>query len=727
MENGSTKIVLVAVIFVFIFAFALYAYTFRNFPPVPNEVISQNGTVLFTKQQIIMGKYYFQKYGLMDYGSIEGMGSYFGIDFTGYTLRLFQDYTAKQLYLDPISQGNMPSNYNSTELNEIKNYLDPIYYKNNNTIVVSNDFANAYNYAINYYSIYLGSNSSQYRLKPNLITNKTIIKDLTAYFTWSAIISIMGYTNGFPYTIGLTTPSNNAYFSTFAMIGAIFAVGIPLIIYIIKELISHWNDPIVKIDLPKPNKTQKLALWVMLIAALGSGVQGLLGAYVMHLYSTGVLYGLNLLSILPFNVARGLHIWLAIYWISLTWVIFSLFVLPYFGLNISRKTMITVIILGVVTALGSLFGLWASYLQLIPSPWWFIFGAQGRDVIEVGSFWLLLITALLGYVSYLFYKASKLTVDLLKPFAKVLSYLLAGDAIGIFVGALPIVKPFPYFTEDEFFRWIFVHANVEGFWPGIVIAVLALLLVLQGLIPAGLAKTVVTIDAVTEVLTGMIGTAHHYYWTGFPVIWMYIGAILSVLEAIPLGMAMGYVILAAKRNKGNNLNQFQKTLITFVLAAGIGGSAGVIVFGAGLINAPIINYFTHDLQFTMAHAHLAFPLAYGLPTILMWVVAYTLSGGFTERDLKYLGIASIIYTVGFYLQALISLLPLGILQWIYELKYGFWYIKTITTPNGNIGFWNLQVVQNLIWLRMIGDLVAASAIAVIILLMLIRFPKSLKS
>jgi hypothetical protein len=33
------------------------------------------------------------------------------------------------------------------------------------------------------------------------------------------------------------------------MVGAIFAVGIPLIIYIIRELISHWNDPIVKIDL----------------------------------------------------------------------------------------------------------------------------------------------------------------------------------------------------------------------------------------------------------------------------------------------------------------------------------------------------------------------------------------------------------------------------------------------------------------------------------------------
>jgi nitric oxide reductase subunit B len=88
MGNDSTKIVLIAIVLVFVFSLALYAYTFRNFPPVPNEVISQNSTVIFTKQQIIMGKYYFQKYGLMDYGSIEGMGSYFGIDFTGYTMRL---------------------------------------------------------------------------------------------------------------------------------------------------------------------------------------------------------------------------------------------------------------------------------------------------------------------------------------------------------------------------------------------------------------------------------------------------------------------------------------------------------------------------------------------------------------------------------------------------------------------------------------------------------------
>ncbi len=725
--NNHTRYVLVAVIFVFIFAFALYAYTFTHFAPVPNEVITKNGTILFTKKQIVMGKYYFQKYGLMDYGSIEGMGAYFGIGFTGYTARLLKDYASLQLRLDPISYHNMPSTYNSTELSEIKGYLDPIeYYKENNTFVVPNTWIGAFNYIINYYSIYLGRNASLYRLKPNLITNKTIIRDLSAYFVWSVLISLKGYTHGYPYIKGFTHYTSNSLYATFAMIGAIFLVGIPLIVYIIKELLSHWNDPVVKIDLPKPSKEQKIALWIMLIAAIGSGVQGLLGAYMMHLYSTPKLYGLNLIPILPFNVARGLHIWLAIYWISVTWVMFSLFVLPYFGLKISKKQMIGLSAFILFIVFGSLFGIWASYLQMIPSPWWFIFGAQGRDVIEPGSFWVILVSVVLFYASYLFYRASRITIDLLKPFSRVLSYLLLGDGIGIFIGALPIVKPFPYFTEDEFFRWIFIHANVEGFWPGIVIAVLALLLVLQGLIPAGLAKVVVTIDAITEILTGMIGTAHHYYWTGFPVIWMYIGAILSVLEAIPLGMALGYVILASARNKGNDLTALQRVLINFTLVAGIGGSIGVIVFGAGFMNAPILNYFTHDTQFTMAHAHLAVPLAYGLPTILMWVVSYALAGGFSEKDLRRISIMPIIYGIGFYMQALISLFPMGVLQWMYMLKYGFWYVKTIVTPNGHIGFWELPTIQHLIWIRMIGDLTAGFAIAMIIFYMLARFPKAIK-
>ena len=44
------------------------AYTFTNLPPRPDKLVTSDGKILFTSQEIIQGKYLFQKYGLMDYG-----------------------------------------------------------------------------------------------------------------------------------------------------------------------------------------------------------------------------------------------------------------------------------------------------------------------------------------------------------------------------------------------------------------------------------------------------------------------------------------------------------------------------------------------------------------------------------------------------------------------------------------------------------------------------------
>ena len=127
----------------------------------------------------------------------------------------------------------------------------------------------------------------------------------------------------------------------------------------------------------------------------------------------------------------------------------------------------------------------------------------------------------------------------------------------------------------------------------------------------------------------------------------------------------------------------------------------------------------------MAHAHLAFPLAFGLPTMLMWVVMMYLTGGFNDKHLKWMRYSSIIIAIGFYLQVLISLMPLGIFQFIYELKYGFWYTKSLFTPTGISGFWQIPIIQNIIDLRMIGDLVAAAGMGIIIFGILVNFRKSL--
>jgi Nitric oxide reductase large subunit len=60
----------------------------------------------------------------------------------------------------------------------------------------------------------------------------------------------------------------------------------------------------------------------------------------------------------------------------------------------------------------------------------------------------------------------------------------------------------------------------------------------------------------------------------------------------------------------------------------------------------------------MVHARLAMPMAYGVPTMLIWVVAFLLAGAATERRLSRLRIAVVVMAVGFYLQVLLSLMLL---------------------------------------------------------------------
>jgi nitric oxide reductase subunit B len=50
--------------------------------PIPGAVQTEDGHTLFGKEQILGGQAVYQKYGLMDWGSVLGHGTYFGPDFT---------------------------------------------------------------------------------------------------------------------------------------------------------------------------------------------------------------------------------------------------------------------------------------------------------------------------------------------------------------------------------------------------------------------------------------------------------------------------------------------------------------------------------------------------------------------------------------------------------------------------------------------------------------------
>ncbi|MGH6969533.1 MAG: hypothetical protein ACREEN_10565 [Stellaceae bacterium] len=69
-----------------ILTFGLMAWatvvTYQAAPPQPARFVAPSGRVLMTADDIVAGKGGFQKADLMDYGSLYGMGSYYGEDYT---------------------------------------------------------------------------------------------------------------------------------------------------------------------------------------------------------------------------------------------------------------------------------------------------------------------------------------------------------------------------------------------------------------------------------------------------------------------------------------------------------------------------------------------------------------------------------------------------------------------------------------------------------------------
>ena len=85
--SNVLKWILLAVAIV---SFALFAWatvlTYERAPPQPDRLITSAGATLMTSESVVVGKAGFQRADLMDYGSLYGMGSYFGQDYTAWTL-----------------------------------------------------------------------------------------------------------------------------------------------------------------------------------------------------------------------------------------------------------------------------------------------------------------------------------------------------------------------------------------------------------------------------------------------------------------------------------------------------------------------------------------------------------------------------------------------------------------------------------------------------------------
>jgi nitric oxide reductase subunit B len=185
---------------------------------------------------------------------------------------------------------------------------------------------------------------------------------------------------------------------------------------------------------------------------------------------------------------------------------------------------------------------------------------------------------------------------------------------------LPALFEFDNYTVAVFYRWWTVHLWVEGVWEMIQGALLAFLLIrLSGVDREVLEKWLYVIVGLTFI-SGILGTAHHYYWIGVPRYWLPIGGFFSALEPLVfLGMAM-YAYYAIRRSGFAHPNRMA---LHWTI-----GSAVFSALGAGLLGLahtwPAVNKWTHGTLITPMHGHMAFFGAYVM--IVLGMITYALPG-----------------------------------------------------------------------------------------------------
>jgi len=171
---------------------------------------------------------------------------------------------------------------------------------------------------------------------------------------------------------------------------------------------------------------------------------------------------------------------------------------------------------------------------------------------------------------------------------------------------------------DKYFWWFVVHLWVEGVWELIMASILAFVLIkITGVDREVIEKWLYIIIAMA-LITGIIGTGHHFFWIGTPDYWQWIGSVFSALEPIPFFMMTLFAFNVVNKRRRDHPN---KAATLWALGTAVMAFLGAGVWGFLHTLAPV-NYYTHGTQITAAHGHMAFYGAYVM--VVLTMISYSM-------------------------------------------------------------------------------------------------------
>jgi nitric oxide reductase subunit B len=346
--------------------------------------------------------------------------------------------------------------------------------------------------------------------------------------------------------------------------------------------------------------SQRVAYPYFVVALLLFGLQMVFGLLAAAKY----LGPDPLINLLPFDVTKAIHTNLLLVWLLTGFMGATYYVVPeesrvdLYSVRLAYLQLAIWTAMGVTAVVGYVFR-WTAGNKLLEQP----FPLKIVIVIVMLMF--------LYNIGMTIRASGRLTTT---------EGVLVGGLAGSALLYLPALFEFENYTVSVFYRWWTVHLWVEGVWEMIQGALLAYLLIrLSGVDREVLEKWLYVIVGLTFI-SGILGTAHHYYWIGVPRYWLPIGGFFSALEpAVFLGMAM-YAYYAIRRS---GLGHPNRMALHWTI-----GSAIFSALGAGLLGLahtwPAVNKWTHGTLITPMHGHMAFFGAYVM--IVLGMITYAMPG-----------------------------------------------------------------------------------------------------
>ena len=225
-----------------------------------------------------------------------------------------------------------------------------------------------------------------------------------------------------------------------------------------------------------------------------------------------------------------------------------------------------------------------------------------------------------------------------------------------------------------------------------------------GLVSTRTATRLVYLDAILFLTGGIIGTGHHWYFTGQGTLNMGLAACFSALEVVPLTLltldAAGYIRHQRRASSnGGDLASKHKWAIYFFIAVGVWNFIGAGVFGF-LINTPIVSYFEMGTMLTANHGHAAMFGVFGMLGlgVLVFCLRSLQSDAAWRVTEKYVRVGYWGLNAGLALMIVLDLFPSGVLQLWDVISHGYWHARRLDYLMSG----TFHVLE---WVRVAGDLV----------------------